>query len=109
MYGDAEILVVYDAETKEKEHEFMYLDYGATNSYGGMVRSVVSFDGTNYLGDITEDLEIDDFYSDEEWLTYIESRRQRNIYSLLGNDSDTWNYELKTVSKEKLEKKLGID
>lgn len=116
LYDEIILLRAVDYETNE-ENEWMFIEYGATNGYGAMVRSTDAFDQQGYLGDINEDE--DDFKEDnpDRYLDFLMMKLTLNVALMDQNygigynpekTSGTW-YEFVTIPVDNIIQKLGID
>lgn len=114
LYNDILLLREFDYETKEKTGEWMFIEYGATNGYGAMVRSTDAFDQQGYLGDINEDGE--DFIENnpDRYPDFVIMQMALNIAQMIGSEYDPdktsgrW-YEFETIPVDNIIQKLGID
>lgn len=116
LYSDIEILRTIDCETDELNEEYMFIDYGGTNSYGGVVRSTAAFDQLGYLADLEDNLDEDDFSSFSRYQSYNDMKVYRASYKFLGTSKESaialglpFYMELVTVPQETVEQALGLE
>jgi len=79
----------------------VYISYGGTNSYGGMVKSVAVFEETTYLGDYNDDKS--DFDTLSEYDYFILARLPYKLNYLMNGNDKGFTY----VNANKIMRKLS--
>jgi hypothetical protein len=123
LYEDI-ILANYSQDAKDSI--YVYILYGGTNSYGAIVKSIATYADNDYIGDLNEALDINDYKfenaSDTERKNMIELLKANvpyNLYKIQINSVDKkyskecteMMKKLKTtvVNKDKMLKRLKIE
>ena len=63
-------ILILEQDADDPYGTSVFIPYGGTNSYGGMVQSVAIFANEEYLGDYGEDTE-DDFPSEHDYNKFL--------------------------------------
>lgn len=113
LYSDIQLFKTYDYETDELDGDvYMLIDYGAKNSYGGMIRSVAVFDEVGYCGDMDEESDdIEARLSGARYGQYLLMKLDYSLCKILGTgkesgkSSGNW-FEIETISKDKISNAL---
>ena len=97
-------IYVHPSEDGGNYDTLVFIDYAAANSYGGKVRSVVTFEKNAYLGDSNDDE--DDFSSQYEYDYYLLASFVYKFYIVRDGEIASDNPDFVKVNVDKIVKAI---
>lgn len=109
LYSDI-VMLRWSDNLMGNECNYMYINYGGTNSYGAVVRNTAIFDGTSYImnsGD--EQTSLREGMAELVFLAHSsgwEWKKEKDMKEHLGLE---YEYEYIGIHTDKVKKKLGLE
>ena len=105
LYED--VLIIWYTDLEGDYNFYTYINYGAKNSYGAMIKSIAMYEGYSYIGDMEdiEDINIAETDSEKrnERLKLLKAEAPYLCYMAKGIDNE------KDISKEGVKKVIRVN
>lgn len=105
LYED--VLIIWYTDIKGDYNFYTYINYGAKNSYGAMIKSIAMYEGYSYIGDMedTEDINIAETDPEKrnEQLKLLKAKTPYLSYIAKGIQNE------KDISKEGVKKVIRVN